>query len=56
MWIDVKEKTIEDWETWFASDETFDTERDTEDFARIYANYVAVREYVKMVVLKGETI
>ena len=50
--IGCKEKTIEDWETWFASDETFDTKRDTEDFARIYASYVAVREYVKLIVLK----
>ena len=43
--IGCKSKCIEDWDAWFKSNETFDTDRNTDDFKRIYANYVAVREY-----------
>ena len=43
--IGCKSKSIKDWDVWFNSNETFDTDRNTDDFKRIYANYVAVREY-----------
>ena len=47
--IGCKTKTIEEWDNWFNSDEIFETKRNTEDFTRIYANYVAVREYCKII-------
>ena len=47
--IGCKEKTIEEWDIWFNSNEEFDTERNSSEFKRIYANYVAVREYYKII-------
>ena len=52
--IGCKNKTIEEWDAFFASDEVYSTQRGTEDFKRIYANYVAVREYYK--IMNDETI
>ena len=46
--IGCKNKTIAEWDCFFASDEVFSTPRNSEDFKRIYANYIAVREYYKI--------
>ena len=37
--IGCKEKTVAEWDSWFAGDEIFETERDTADFERIEAAY-----------------
>lgn len=44
--IGCKEKTIEEWDLWFAGDEVFSTKRGTKEFAKIQANYLAVKAYV----------
>ena len=43
--IGCKEKTIEQWDEWFKSDEVFDTPRNSDEFKRIKANYEAVKAY-----------
>ena len=43
--IGCKEKTIEEWDAFFSSTETYSTERDTEDFKQIEAVYRAYKAY-----------
>ena len=43
--IGCEEKTIEEWDKWFASGKEFETKRGTEDFKRIEAHYKAYRAY-----------
>ena len=43
--IGCKEKTVEEWDKWFESEETYETERGTEAFARIEASYKAYKAY-----------
>jgi len=46
--IGCKTKTIKKWDIWFKKDtETFDHKRDSQQFKLIYANYLAVRSYLK---------
>jgi len=44
--IGCKEKTIEDWDLFFASDETYETDRNTEEFKQIEAVYLAYKAYL----------
>ncbi len=44
--IGCKEKTIEEWDLFFASDEIYSTERNTEDFKQIQATYEAYKAYL----------
>ena len=43
--IGCKEKTIEQWNLWFDSEEEYSTSRDTEDFKQIQAIYNALKSY-----------
>lgn len=43
--IGCKEKTIEEWDSFFASNETFETSRNSEDFKQIEAVYLAYKAY-----------
>ena len=43
--IGCKEKTIEEWDYFFASNETFETSRDSEQFKQIEAVYLAYKAY-----------
>ena len=43
--IGCKEKTIKEWDDWFASDETFETQRNSEQFKNIRACYESVKAY-----------
>jgi len=51
--IGCKNKTIPEWDAWFAGDEEFETKRGTEEFKQIYAHYRAVREF-KLVMEDGQ--
>jgi hypothetical protein len=44
--IGCKTKSVADWDAWFAGSDEYETLRDTEDFKRIRANYLAVRAYL----------
>jgi hypothetical protein len=44
--IGCKEKTIEQWDSFFASNEVYSTERNTEDFKQIQAVYEAYKAYL----------
>ena len=44
--IGCKAKTIEEWDLFFASDETYETDRNTEDFKQIQAVYLAYKAYL----------
>jgi hypothetical protein len=44
--IGCKEKTIEEWDSFFASEEVYSTERNTEDFKQIQATYEAYKAYL----------
>jgi hypothetical protein len=44
--IGCKSKTIEDWDSFFASNEVYSTERNTEDFKQIQAVYEAYKAYL----------
>jgi hypothetical protein len=44
--IGCKEKTIEEWDSFFASDETYQTDRNTEEFKQIQAVYIACKSYL----------
>ena len=44
--IGCKEKTIEEWDTFFASEEVYLTERNTDDFKQIQATYEAYKAYL----------
>ena len=44
--IGCKERTIEDWDAFFASDETFSTQRGTDDFKQIQAVYESYKAYL----------
>jgi hypothetical protein len=44
--IGCKEKTIEEWDLFFASDETYETDRNTEDFKQIQAVYLSYKAYL----------
>lgn len=44
--IGCKSKTIEDWDVFFASDEVYNTNRDTNDFKQIEAAYEAHKSYL----------
>ncbi len=43
--IGCKEQTIEEWDSFFASKEEFDTQRGTENFKQIEAMYLAYKAY-----------
>ena len=43
--IGCKEKTVEEWDSFFASNETFETSRDSEQFKQIEAVYLAYKAY-----------
>ena len=43
--IGCKEKTIEHWDLWFASNEQYDTPRTSDDFKRIEASYKGLKAY-----------
>lgn len=43
--IGCKEKTFEEWEKWFSGTEEYSTERNTEDFKRIQASFLAYKAY-----------
>jgi hypothetical protein len=43
--IGCKAKSIAQWDKWFAGTEEFETKRDSDEFKRIRANYLAVRAY-----------
>jgi len=43
--IGCKEKTIEEWDSFFASNEEFDTKRGTEEFNQIEDMYLAYKAY-----------
>jgi len=47
--IGCKEKTIEEWEEWFKSDEEFSTKRGNDEFKRIEGMYNAYAAYYKTV-------
>ena len=44
--IGCKQKSIENWDIWFSSTDTFDTPRNTENFIRIEAEYKATKAYL----------
>jgi len=44
--IGCKEKTIEDWDLFFNSEEVYSTERNTEEFKQIQACYEACKAYL----------
>jgi len=44
--IGCKEKTISDWDLWFASTKEFDTKRGTPEFKKIQAMYLAHKAYL----------
>jgi hypothetical protein len=44
--IGCKEKTISEWDLWFASTEEFDTTRGTPEFKKIQAMYLAHKAYL----------
>ena len=44
--IGCKEKTIKDWDLFFASEEEFDTKRGTQEFKQIEAIYLAHKAYL----------
>jgi hypothetical protein len=44
--IGCKEKTVDDWDLWFASTEEFDTKRGTHEFKQIEAMYLAHKAYL----------
>ncbi len=44
--IGCKEKTIDEWDNFFASDEVYSTERNTDDFKQIQATYEAHKAYL----------
>ncbi len=44
--IGCKEKTIEEWDLFFASDEIYETDRNTEEFKQIEAVYLAYKAYL----------
>ena len=44
--IGCQEKTIEYWDLFFASDDVYETERNTEDFKKIQAVYEACKAYL----------
>jgi uncharacterized protein YjbI with pentapeptide repeats len=47
--IGCKIKSIEEWDTFFASDEEFTTARKTDDFIRIRAMYEAYKSYINVI-------
>jgi hypothetical protein len=44
--IGCKEKTIEEWDLFFTSDEVYETKRNTEDFKQIQAVYESYKAYL----------
>ena len=44
--IGCKSKSVSDWDAWFAGSDEYDTPRDSDDFRRIRASYLAVRAYL----------
>ena len=44
--IGCKEKTIEEWDLFFASDKVYETKRNTEDFKQIQAVYESYKAYL----------
>ena len=47
--IGCKQKTISEWDLFFASDEEFETKRWTTEFIQIQANYEAMKAYVNFI-------
>ena len=46
--IGCEEKTVAEWDIWFASDEIYETERDTADFERIEAAYQHAKQMIEI--------
>ena len=44
--IGCKSKSVVDWDAWFSGSDEYDTPRDSDDFRRIRASYLAVRAYL----------
>ena len=44
--IGCKKQTIEQWDVFFASNEVYETPRDTDDFKHIEASYLAYKAYL----------
>ena len=45
--IGCKTKTFKEWDAWFKGKEEYSTKRNTPEFKRIYAHYVAIKAYKK---------
>jgi uncharacterized protein YjbI with pentapeptide repeats len=45
--IGCKIKTFKEWDAWFKGKEEYSTKRNTPEFKRIYAHYVAIKAYKK---------
>lgn len=45
LYIGCKYKTIDEWEEWFAGDEEYDTRRESPDFKRLHAMFLAHKAY-----------
>lgn len=45
--IGCKKQTIEEWDAFFASDEVYQTQRNTPDFEQIQAVYLAYKAYIQ---------
>ena len=46
--IGCKEKTIAEWDAWFSGSDKYETDRDTEEFKRIFAMYSAYKAYMEV--------
>ena len=47
--IGCKEKSISEWDEFFASNEEFETKRGTKEFIQIQANYEAMKAYINFI-------
>jgi hypothetical protein len=54
--IGCKDKTIEEWDLFFASKEVYSTKRNTEDFKQIQAVYEAYKAYLNFLNKNNENI
>ncbi len=45
--IGCEEKTVEEWDLFFNSNEVFETKRDTDEFKQIQATYNAFKAYLQ---------
>lgn len=52
--IGCKEKTVKEWDAWFKSTDTYETERDTITFKKIKACYKTAKIYLKEFSVDGK--